>query len=227
MHFTKDMGGVLSSARAHVHTTFLYLRNGLADCVQIWCVGLGSLTTCFLKVMGGVHLHVRTCAPLFCISVIAGRIVLKFDGWLLVRDPVDMRFMRFWLGTSARAHVHTPSPYLKNRLTDCAKIWRLTWDQIVMRFAKVEAGVIAHTHVRLQFCCLGNRWALFLKPHQKQVYLFRARSFIAKHDVLLVLDILDWVHLWYSISQNGFWNFVLNCSQSIRRHVFDGIWTLR
>ena len=33
-------GGV--SARAHVHNALLYLRNGSADCVQIWCVGLES-----------------------------------------------------------------------------------------------------------------------------------------------------------------------------------------
>ena len=32
--------------------------------------------------MGGVHLHVRACAPLFYISVSAGRVVLKFGGWL-------------------------------------------------------------------------------------------------------------------------------------------------
>ena len=42
-----------------------------------------------------------------------------------------------------------------------------------------------HSHVRLQFRYLGNRSALALKPHQKQTYLFRARSFIAKHGVLL------------------------------------------
>ena len=32
------------SARAHVHTALLYLRNGLTDCVQIWYVGWGSLS---------------------------------------------------------------------------------------------------------------------------------------------------------------------------------------
>ena len=46
----------------------------------------------------------------------------------------------------------------------------------------------AHSHVRLQFRCLGNRRALTLKPHQKQTYLFRARSFIAKQGVLLVIS---------------------------------------
>ena len=57
---------------------------------------------------------------------------------------------------------------------------------MVTRFTKVGSGVTAHSHVRLQFRYLGNRSALTLKPHQKQTYLFQARSFIAKHGVLLV-----------------------------------------
>ena len=44
----------------------------------------------------------------------------------------------------------------------------------------------AHSHVRLQFRCLGKRSALILKPHQKQTYIFRVRSYIATHGVLLV-----------------------------------------
>ena len=51
---------------------------------------------------------------------------------------------------------------------------------------KVGGGVTAHSHARLQFRYLGNRSALTLKPHQKQTYLLRPRSFIAKHGVLLV-----------------------------------------
>ena len=35
------------TARAHVHAAILYLRNGSADCFQIWYVGRGPLTTCF------------------------------------------------------------------------------------------------------------------------------------------------------------------------------------
>ena len=52
------------------------------DCVQIWYVGWGS--KCLPQVIGGVHLHVRTCAPLFhkCSacrhSVTVGPIALKF-----------------------------------------------------------------------------------------------------------------------------------------------------
>ena len=76
------------SARAHVqrypHTALLYLGNGLADCVQIWYVGWGSLTKCLPQVIDEVHLHVRTCAPLFhkcsacCFSVTVGPTALKF-----------------------------------------------------------------------------------------------------------------------------------------------------
>ena len=58
------------SARAHVqryppHRALLYLGNGLTDCVQIWYVGWGSLPKCLPQVIGEVHLHVRTCTPLF------------------------------------------------------------------------------------------------------------------------------------------------------------------
>ena len=58
----------------------------------------------------------------------------------------------------------------------------------MLRFAKVGGGVTAYMHVRLQFRCLGNPRALSLKSHKKQVYLFRARSFIAKHGVLVVIS---------------------------------------
>ena len=76
------------SARAHVqrypHTALLYLGNGLTDCVQIWYVGWGPLAKCLPQVIGGVHLHVRTCAPIShkCSacrhSVTVGPIALKF-----------------------------------------------------------------------------------------------------------------------------------------------------
>ena len=52
------------TCRGTPHTAPLYLGNGLADCVQIWYVGWWSLTKCLPQVIGGVHLHVRTCAPL-------------------------------------------------------------------------------------------------------------------------------------------------------------------
>ena len=60
-------------------------------------------------------------------------------------------------------------------------------DPIVTRFTKIGGGVTTHSHVRFKFRCFDNRSALTLKLHQKQTYLFRARSFIAKHGVLLVI----------------------------------------
>ena len=74
------------SARAHVHTAFLYLTNDSADCVQIWCVGFESLPKCFPQVMGGVSLHVRTCRPRFCISGTARPIGLNFGVWVGVHE---------------------------------------------------------------------------------------------------------------------------------------------
>ena len=43
------------SARAHVHTALLYLRNGLTDCVQIWYVGWASLSTGAFSCYGTVN----------------------------------------------------------------------------------------------------------------------------------------------------------------------------
>ena len=109
------------SARAHVHTALLYLRNGLTDCVQSWYVGCASLSKCFPQVRGGVG-HLCMCA----------------------RAP--------------------PSPHLRIRVANCAKIWCVAGDPIVTRFTRVGGGVTAHSHVRLQFRCLGNRWNIEATP---------------------------------------------------------------
>ena len=62
----------------------LLLRNGWADCHQIWCVARAHVAVHIPQVMGGVLLHVRTnrCSPVFHIPGTAGRILLKF-GMLL------------------------------------------------------------------------------------------------------------------------------------------------
>ena len=70
-----------TSARAHVHTPSLYLRNGFADRVQICCVVCSSLVKRFSHVMGDIShssLHVRTCTPHISISGTAWTIALKF-----------------------------------------------------------------------------------------------------------------------------------------------------
>ena len=93
-----------------------------------------------------------------------------------------------WGGASLHVRTCTPppSPYVRIRLTNLAKIWCVARDPIVKRFTKVGGGVTAHSHVRVQFRYLGNHSALTLKPHQKQTYIFRARSYIAIQGVLLV-----------------------------------------
>ena len=82
------MGGVHLYVRAHVRTSFtqmfrlLLLGNGWADCVAI-CYALGDpLVTAYAVVTGGVFLHVRTCAPRFCISGTARPIMIKFGVWV-------------------------------------------------------------------------------------------------------------------------------------------------
>ena len=93
-----------------------------------------------------------------------------------------------WGGASLHVGTCTPSPHLRIRLTNFAKIWCVDRDPINTRFTNVGGGVTAHSHVRFKFRGLENRSALTLKQHQTQTYLFRARSFIiAKYGVLLVI----------------------------------------
>ena len=75
-HFT------LRSARAHVHTPYLYLRNGLTDRAQICCV-VGSLLVTRLSHCG---LHVRTCTP---ISVAQERLGRLRSNLLCICDPIS------------------------------------------------------------------------------------------------------------------------------------------
>ena len=93
------------------HTALLYLGNGLNDCVQIWYVGWGPLTKCLPQVIGEVHLHVRTCAPLFykcsaCrYSVMVGPIALKFGMHLGTHKLQLMQLSRVgYFCRCARAH---------------------------------------------------------------------------------------------------------------------------
>ena len=48
------------------------------------CVFRDQLAHAFAQVRGEVHLHVRTCTPLFHISQTAGRIAFKFCVWLVI-----------------------------------------------------------------------------------------------------------------------------------------------
>ena len=129
VHFTKGMGRVPSSARAHVHTALLYLRNGLTDCVRIWWVGCGPWTMCFPQVMGGISLHVRTCTPYLRISRTDWPIVLKFDVWLdtqmlrgLQKLEVGWLHIRTYVSSFVVTETAEPCPWsrTKNRFISFA-----------------------------------------------------------------------------------------------------------
>ena len=84
---------------------------------------------CLPQVMDGVHLHVRTCVPLFykcsacCYSVMVGPIVLKFGMHLGTESISYSLCSSHGWGISARAHVHTALVYLRNGSADCVQIW--------------------------------------------------------------------------------------------------------
>ena len=63
-------------------------RLDTTDCAEIWCVVTDRPTMHFIHATSGVHLHARTCAPLFHSSGNTGRFVLKFS---VLADPLIMR----------------------------------------------------------------------------------------------------------------------------------------
>ena len=95
----------------------LLLRNGWADCHQIWCVVGAHVAMHIPQVLGGVHLLVRTCG---CYSVLrmsgtAGRIALKF--WCAVRDKLAMRFKLL----RGRIHLHVRTSASRFRISGTAE----------------------------------------------------------------------------------------------------------
>ena len=160
MHFTKGMGRVPSSARAHVHTALLYLRNGLTDCVRIWWVGCGPWTMCFPQVMGGISLHVRTCTPRFCISGMAWPIVFKFGVW--VGGYQQGAFHKSWAGcicTCARAH-----PFSMPRELLGAEIWWVIRVPVAMCFMQVFGWALLHVRTCTPYLRISRTdWPIVLK----------------------------------------------------------------
>ena len=71
-----------ASVRAHMCTPFRYLGSSWADYAEIWYVVRDQLGKQLTQAKDGVHLHVRTCVPLFHISGTVGRIALKFATWV-------------------------------------------------------------------------------------------------------------------------------------------------
>ena len=92
------------SAREHMHTALLYLRNGLTDCVQIWYMGWRSLSKCFPQVMDGME-HLCTCARAPQSPYLRIRVANYAKIVCVSRDPIVTGFTRVGGGvtTFARA----------------------------------------------------------------------------------------------------------------------------
>ena len=168
----------------------LILGNGWADCAEIWYAIGVPLVIVYAVITVGVSLHVRTCTPRFCISETAWLIVFKVGVW--GGGHYRSAFQESWVGV----HPHVRTCARAHRLfhisrTDwpiALEIECLAWDPIVMRYAKVGGGVTAQcTYARASPVPLSRK-PLSPTPGgaPKQAYLFHARSFIAKHGVLLV-----------------------------------------
>ena len=78
----------------------------------------------------------RLCSNLVCGLGVTKYVLSTSQGWV------------GHLCTCARA---LPSPCLRIRVANCAKIWCVAGDPIVTRFTRVGGGVTAHSHVRLLF----------------------------------------------------------------------------
>ena len=80
-----------------------HVRNGWADCVQIWCLDRDSLAACSLHVIGEMSLHVRTCND--HILEMASSILFKFAVWVGThKTQASHRILVECLSTFARAH---------------------------------------------------------------------------------------------------------------------------
>ena len=110
--------------------------------------------------------HVRTCTPRFCISGTARPIVFKFGVWVWGHYQT--------VGVSL--HVRT-SPH-----------FRISWE----RLGRLCSNLVCRLGAITEVLPISHGWGessrahVPLESHQKQVYIFRVRSFIAKHGVLLV-----------------------------------------
>ena len=97
------------------------------------------------QVIGGVYLHMRTCARACAI---------RDQLFGVVRDQLAMRFAPLRGGVPLHpkrgAHVCTPFPYLGNDWTDCAEIWYVVTDELARQYTQTKDGV--HLHVRTCGC---------------------------------------------------------------------------
>ena len=88
------------------------------DFTEIWCAVRELLARHLTRVWAGVQLHVRTCISLFCISEVAGWIVLKFCMRLeahyisvLQEVPLAKHFTEVNGGVHVQVHTCVHSPF--------------------------------------------------------------------------------------------------------------------
>ena len=91
------------------------------------------------QVVGGVHLHVRTCAradvPPF--PYVGNGWTDCAEIWYVVKNTLPYRFTE--INGGVKVHVRTcapPLPYLGNGWTDCAEIWCVTMGPLSLRFTQ-------------------------------------------------------------------------------------------
>ena len=107
----------------------LLLDNGWADCVEIWyaieshLVVVDALVAVSTQWSRFGYPYLCTCARAHRASVSQERLGRLCSNLVCGSGVINyVLSTSHWLGSSARAHVPTPSPYLRSRLTDCAKI---------------------------------------------------------------------------------------------------------
>ena len=120
-----------------------------------------------------MHLHVRTCPPLFHISQTAWRIVFRFGVWLRTHQIRALQKSEMGcICTCARAH---PFPNLANGLEDCVEMWCVAKNPFDESYAShLRCG----TNLHVRRCTLRTPFARSC---------LRGRPFIADHGALMVL----------------------------------------
>ena len=110
-----------------------------------------------------VHLHVRTCVPLFGTSGTAGG-TQKFDAWLETHQLCVLRY-KFACSFADAPHpwfVCTPFPYLGDGWTHCPEVWCVTISYLF--YTCYDWGISALPHGRIPlFHILGSTERIMLK----------------------------------------------------------------
>ena len=121
----------------------LLLDNGWADCVEIWYAIESHLVVVHALVAVSTQWsrlgYLCTCARAHRASVSQERLGRLCSNLVCGLGVINyVLSTSHWLGSSARAHVHTPSPYLRSRLTDCANIWFVAREPIVTKLTTIS-----------------------------------------------------------------------------------------